>query len=228
MATERNDTQMAVAVTSAGEIPGLEVSAALCNSAFWLLCAVNLFSQVGLGAVYYHTIPYLLAFGYPIGIATVIFGLKGFFTGPGAILWGAVSDRVGPKFVVVVGYSLFAFSIVLLLVAGTRRFGIAPLLVYMVLWGTDTGAGVAIPVLLARTQGKRRFGTLNGILGLAAAIGQGVGPLAAGAIIDVTRRYSIAFEAAALCIFLSAMLGPFIMPAKGHDQVPAKLARAAA
>lgn len=207
------------------EIPGLEVGPALRTLPLWLLMGVNFFAQFGLGAVYFHTIPYLLSVGYAIGVATLIFGIKGFFNGPGGLLWGAVSDRFGPKLVIFLGYTLFASSVVLLLIAGTGRYGLAPLLVYMVLWGTDTGAGVAVPVLLAKTQGKRRFGSLNGILGFAASLGQGLGPLVAGVIIDYAG-YSPAFEIACAAIFLSALLGAAVYPAKGCDQVPAPIALA--
>lgn len=208
----------------AEDIAGLEVGAALGTLPMWLLILINFLSQYGLGAVYFHTIPYLLSVGFPIGIATLIFGIKGFFSGPGGILWGAASDRFGPRAAIFSGFSLFALSVLLLLVAGTRRYGLAPLLVYMVLWGTDAGASVAVPALLADTMGKRRYGSLNGILSFAASAGQGVGPLVSGILIDRTGGYTAAFEVAAVAIFVSAMLGPIVHPAKGHERVPARQA----
>lgn len=223
-ATQGAPAHAAAKRMEADNIPGLEVGAALSTLPMWLLIAINFLSQYGLGAVYFHTIPYLLSVGFPIGIATIIFGIKGFFSGPGGILWGAVSDRFGPRSALFCGFTLFALSVVLLLVAGTRRYGLVPLLVYMVLWGTDTGAAVAVPVLLAETQGKRRYGSLNGILSFAASAGQGVGPLVSGLLVDRTKGYTLAFEVAAIAIFISAVLGPMVYPARGHDQVPAQQA----
>jgi len=201
-------------------LPGLEVSAALATLSFWMLVSVAFLTQFGLGAAYFHTIPYLISVGYPFQLATLIFGIKGFFMGPGGLAWGWVTDRFGPKTALFCGQTLFASSLIMLIIAGNRSLGLAPLITYMLLWGPNTGSSVALPVLLARTQGRRRFGTLNGVLGFAGSVGQGIGPLLAGFVIDATHGYAIAFEMASAIIFTSAVLATMVYPAKGHDRVP--------
>ncbi|MDE2149964.1 MAG: MFS transporter [Gammaproteobacteria bacterium] len=219
VAVARASVRSSIKSADCDDIPGLKVRAALGTLPMWLLILINFFSQYGLGAVYFHTIPYLLSVGFPIGIATLIFGVKGFFFGPGSILWGAAADRFGPRLVIFCGFMLFATSVLLLLVAGTHRYGLAPLLVYVVLWGMDTGATVAVPALLAQAMGKRSYGSLNGILTFAASAGQGVGPLVSGLLIDRTKGYTLAFEFAVIAILISAVLGPMVRRPKeiAHD-----------
>lgn len=200
-----------------GETPGLGVMAALGTLPMWLMILIMLLFQYGLGAVYFHTIPYLLSVGFSVGTATLVFGAPALLYGVGGILWGAAADRLGPRRVIFCAFTLFALSVPLLLAAGPDRRGVIPLLVYMVLWGLDSGAIVAIPVLLAHTMGKRSYAGLNGVLSFASQAGQGLGPLIAGVLIDSTRGYTLAFAVATGAILISALLGPMVRKPTGHE-----------
>ncbi|HLH76680.1 MAG TPA: MFS transporter [Candidatus Binataceae bacterium] len=212
--------------TQAGSIPnaalpGLEVGAALRTFSFWLLVAVNYFYMAGVGAVYFHTIPYLISVGYAATTAAAIFGAKAFLLGPGSILMGAVSDRCGTKPTLLVGFILIAGGVIALLMARHLSFGIAPVVAYVLLWGIFMGTNVVLPVMLAQSQGRRSYGTLMGIVTLAGSFGQGCGPYAVGKLLDLSHSYVLGFELAAGAFVFSGLLGMLVFPAAGHDRIPA-------
>lgn len=201
-------------------LAGLEVRQALGTAPMWFLIVLSFVFQFGLGAAFYHTVPFLLHVGYPIATATTAFGIGLFTFGPGGLAWGVLTDRIGTKVAIFSGFTLMALSVVSLLLAGIRSLGIAPLVGYTVLWGTACAAGVALPVMVVEALGKRRYGSLYGILGFAGAMGQAAGPLVAGWLIDLTKGYNLALEMAALSIFVAAVLATMVYPAKGCDEVP--------
>lgn|GEM_PF-275547 len=202
-------------------LPGLDVGEALRTLSFWLLVAINFLYMAGVGAVYFHTIPYLISIGYAATTAAVIFGAKAFLLGPGSILMGALSDRRGTKPTLLAGFTLIAAGVVALLMARNLSFGIAPVVAYVMLWGIFMGTNVVLPVMLAQSQGRRRYGTLMGIVTLAGAFGQGCGPYTVGRLLDLTGSYVPGFELAAAAFVLSGGLGLLVFPAPGHDRVRA-------
>lgn len=220
------------AALQAGEVPaeaqselaGLEVRQALATIPMWLLVALSFVFQFGLGAAFYHTVPFLLHVGYPLATATTAFGVGLFTFGPGGLIWGVVTDKIGSKPVIFTGFTLMALSVVSLSLASLPSLGMGPVIGYMVLWGTACAAAVALPVMLVETLGKRRYGTLYGILGFAGAMGQASGPLVAGWLIDINKGYTMALEMAALSIFVGAVLGAIVYPARGADEVASPVA----
>lgn len=203
------------------DLPGLRVGAALRTLSFWLLVAVNYFYMAGVGAVYFHTIPYLISIGYTAAAAAAIFGAKAFLLGPGSILMGAVSDRRGTKPTLLVGFTLIAGGVVALLLARHLSFGVTPVVAYVILWGIFMGTNVVLPVMLVQSQGRRCYGTLMGIVTLAGAFGQGCGPYTVGKLLDLTHSYVPGFELAAAAFVLSGLLGMMVFPAAGHDRIAA-------
>jgi MFS family permease len=69
------------------------------------------------------------------------------------------------------------------------------LAVFILAFGMAAAAPVALlPLLVAESLGRRRFGVLAALTGIAATIGATIGPVIAGRIFDVTGGYAGAFE----------------------------------
>jgi MFS family permease len=67
--------------------------------------------------------------------------------------------------------------------------------VFIVLFGIIAAAPlVLLPLLVAESLGRRRYGVLGALTGIAGTIGATVGPVVAGRIFDLTGSYASAFE----------------------------------
>jgi MFS family permease len=188
------------------ELPGLEVAGAMLTASFWLILLFMLLSQTGVGAAVFFIIPYLISAGYSAKAAALFFGGQALMLSLGGVLLGALSDRYGPKYVLAASFVLLALSMMLLLGGANQTLGVYATLGWMILWGIDMSASVALPPLVAETLGMRRFGTLMGIFVMVIFAGQGLGPLLSGIVYDSTKGYTVPFEMAALLMVGAAVL----------------------
>lgn len=213
--------QAGAAAARAGEagLAGLEVREALGTSAFWLLMAAAFSAEIAIGEVFFHVIPYLIGAGYSARSAATYFGAQALIVGPVALTMGAAADRMGSKPVLIGIILSLATSVAALLAAGGHLMGALPIAVWVILWAIGMYCAALIPVLMSQMLGMRRFGTLAGIEHLAAAAGQAVGPIVAGAMFDFYGNYTAAFQLAIAVALLGAALTVFVRPAKGHDRV---------
>jgi MFS family permease len=86
-----------------------------------------------------------------------------------------------------------AGALALLLVFGAANVSL--LAVFILASGIVAGAPVALlPLLVAESLGRRRFGVLAALTGIAGTIGAAAGPVVAGRIFDITGGYAGAFE----------------------------------
>jgi MFS family permease len=58
-----------------------------------------------------------------------------------------------------------------------------------------------LPLVTVESLGLKRFGTLSGLANFAQTVGAMLGPVIAGRVFDVTRRYTVAFE-----LFIATLL----------------------
>ena len=69
------------------------------------------------------------------------------------------------------------------------------LIVFIFTFGIATAAPVALlPLMVAESLGRRRYGVLAALTGIAGTIGAVVGPVIAGRIFDITGSYAAAFQ----------------------------------
>ena len=74
---------------------------------------------------------------------------------------------------------------------------------FVVVFGTAAAAPlVLLPLLVVESLGRRRYGVLGALTGIAGTLGATVGPVATGRIFDMTGSYVGAFE---LFILLDAI-----------------------
>jgi len=80
------------------------------------------------------------------------------------------------------------------------------LVVFILASGVAAGAPVALlPLLVAESLGRRRYGVLGALTGIAGTIGAAAGPVIAGRIFDITGGYAGAFELFILANVIGAL-----------------------
>jgi MFS family permease len=157
----------------------------------WMLVIAHFcFGLVAVGTVV-HMIAYLEGLGYKAGSAalamSILFGLAGL----GKVVMGYVADRIGARLALVADF--VAAAVTFLLVFGAAH--VFSLAVFILAFGVVAGAPVALlPLLVAESLGRRRFGVLAALTGIAGTIGATAGPVIAGRIFDITGSYASAFE----------------------------------
>jgi MFS family permease len=150
-----------------------------------------------------HLVPYLVGLGHSAGTAAAALGATVGISAIGKIGGGFMGDRFGVVRVLRLALLLDVVSLALLQHAG----GSCALAGFVVLYGLALGTQIAvIPTIAVSVIGTDRFGTLFGILQLAAMLAAAVGPIASGLIFDVTGHYS-----GAVVLWLTAMGGAVII-----------------
>ncbi len=200
---------------------GLELGPALGALPFWLLAGVQVLFTVAYNGVYYHLVPYLIGAGYSPQRAAFIFGAKSLFVTVGTIALGAMADRLGPRKVLAFAMVLLCLSLLDLFAVGNPVFGVIAAILFVVGYGSPTGAtATTIPMLLGECLGMRRFATMMGIIGFIATVASALGPLVTGRIFDMTGSYALPFGLCAGLFAGAAAIALMVYPAAGHDQVP--------
>ena len=178
---------------------------------FWWLFGAFFTSLFAWYAVQVHQTKYLIEAGYAPGAAAYALGFVGLAGVVGQIGLGHLSDRIGREWVWTISCAGYVTCYAILLV---MRQDPTPALLYaMVLSQGMLGYGMssvygAIPAELF--QGKH-YGSVFGVLSLAASAGVGTGPWVTGALYDRTGSYVLAFclaiafsMASVVCIWLAA------------------------
>lgn len=161
------------------------------------LAAVMILPGVASFSVAVHLVPYLAGLGHPATTAAAALGATIGISAIGKIAGGFIADRFGALFTLRLALLLDVVSLALLQYAG------APLTLaaFVMLYGLALGTQIAvIPTIAVSVIGTDRFGTLFGILQLAAMLASAVGPVASGLIFDSTGHYS-----GAVMLWLAAM-----------------------
>jgi MFS family permease len=182
--------QLSVA-QSAERLEGFETLEALRARSFWMLVVAHLcFGFAAAGAVV-HMVAYLEGVGYKASSAalamSIFFGLAAF----GKVAMGYVADRISARRALAADFALRALAFVM--VFGAARLSV--LTAFIAVVGVVAGGPlVLLPLLVAESLGRRRYGALGALTGIAGTIGATVGPVVAGRIFDITGSYSAAFQ----------------------------------
>jgi MFS family permease len=175
------------------EVRHVEVRDALRTRAFWALFFAYLCTPLAVFPVVTHQVAFAVDQGFPRLFVASIFGLTGFMSTGGRILFGFAADRIGRAASATVSYGCTAAGTLALLTLEAWPHP-APLYAYALLFGLGFGArGPIITAIASQLFQGRRFGVIYGILSVGNGIGGAIGPWFGGAIHDVTGSYRIAF-----------------------------------
>jgi MFS family permease len=172
-------------------LEGFKAREALRTRSFWMIVVAKFcFGLAAAGAVI-HLVAYLEGIGYTGESAALAMSLIFGSAALGKILMGFLADRVTARIALALDFALIAIG--LTLVFGAAR--VAVIVIFVVAFGTLAGAPlILLPLLVAESLGRQRYGFLEALTGVAATFGAMVGPVVAGRIFDVTGSYTVAFE----------------------------------
>lgn len=190
-------------------VDGVGISAALRTGAFWGLFLTYFFTPLAVFPVFTHQVAFSVDQGFPRMFVAGIFGLMGFMSSIGRIVFGVVSDRIGRALVVAISFGCTAGGTgALLLLEVWPQEGW--LYAYALLFGLGFGArGPIITAMAAELFAGRRFGAIYGVMNLGNGLGAAIGPWFGGVVHDMTGSYRLAFltamgfcAVAALCFWV--------------------------
>jgi MFS family permease len=198
------------------DVPGLEVAQALRTRSFWMIVAEFLYPLAGVGA-FVHMVAYLCGIGYSDAAAASSLSLVLLFATVGQPLMGIVADRIGSRRALALAFGLLAFSLLMLLMASQ----IVALSLFVLVFGLIVAGPIVLsPLVVAESLGVKRYGSLMGLVGFPFTLGLAIGPLAAGAIYDLTASYARAFELCAMIAIVGVAASFLCVPAE-WERLPA-------
>jgi MFS family permease len=181
--------------TSGGDVG---IRAALATRAFWALFFAYLCTPLAVFTIVTHQVAFAVDHGFPRMFVASIFGLTGFMSIVGRIVFGFAADRIGRALSATISYGCTAVGTLSLLTIEHAPTTIA-LYVYALLFGLGFGArGPIITAIAAQLFPGRRFGAIYGFLSVGNGLGGAVGPWFAGALFDLTGSYRTPFLIATL------------------------------
>jgi MFS family permease len=172
-------------------LEGFETLEALRARSFWMLVIANLCFGFAAAGTVAHMVAYLEGVGYKPASAAL--AMSSFFgcAALGKVTMGYVADRISARLALAADFAATALAFVMV-------FGAAHLVVlavFAVVFGVAAAAPlVLLPLLVAESLGRRRYGVLGALTGIAGTLGATVGPVVAGRIFDITGSYAGAFE----------------------------------
>ncbi len=135
----------------------------------------------------------------------VVGGLS-IFSGP---LFGWLSDRLGRKIGIILVYSLFTISYILVAANLPNMFLFASIGIFgLAVWSIPTIMSAAVGDYTGPARAVKAFGFITVFFG----IGQITGPAAAGYLADLTGSFSMAFWLCALLTGFAIVLTKFLGP----------------
>lgn len=167
--------------------------AALSTRKFWALFLAYFFTPLAVFPVFTHQVAFAVDLGYPRMFVAGIFGLMGFMSTVGRIVFGAVSDWVGRESAATLSFGCTAAGTVALLLLEVWPHA-GWLYAYALLFGSGFGArGPIIAAMAAELFAGRRFGAIYGVMNLGNGLGGALGPWFGGVVHDLTGSYRPAF-----------------------------------
>jgi MFS family permease len=176
---------------SAGLLEGFDTLDALRARSFWMLVIANLCFGFAAAGALVHMVAYLEGVGYQASSAALAMSFFFGCAALGKVAMGYVADRISARLALAADFAAAAAAFVMVFSAAHLMV----LAVFIMLFGVAAAAPlVLLPLLVAESLGRRRYGVLGALTGIAGTIGATVGPVMAGRIFDLTGSYVGAFE----------------------------------
>ena len=185
--------------SAAGAAHGVTLREALRSKSFWWLYLSALAAAPTMFVPFAHASAAARDMGIDEARAVGLVGLIGIGSLVGRFAIGALADRMGRSLTLVLMQASMGASLLLWNAAG----GYAALALFALWFGLSYGGIVSLlPALCMDLFGARAVSSIIGALYTSAALGNLLGPVAAGAVFDTTGSYGPAIWA---CIALSTL-----------------------
>ena len=167
---------------------------ALRTPAFWLLMASFALAGFGIMGFQSNWVPFLLERDFSAAQASFGILFYGVISGLSRPVWGLISERVAPRFLMAAVTGVTGFSILAFLEVRS----LAPLVAYMSVAGVVMGGYLILQSLLTADYfGRAHLGAVAGLMRPVGMVTGAVSPLIIGALYDLHGGYTIAFLVAA-------------------------------
>ena len=179
------------------------LSEVLHTKEYWFLTTTVFLTGIATAGIGLHIVPFLVGQGLNPEVAVATVSLRFLASAVGGLLGGVSADRFTPRSLILLAVSTRAFSIIVLIFAGTfLTAGISG-----VLGGLSDGIQSTVLVLLLVSYfGKNNVGGIYGINRASAVVGFSAGPMIAGIGFDVIGSYTNIFWGFLLLTIVSIAL----------------------
>ena len=179
------------------------LSEVLHTKEYWFLTTTVFLTGIATAGIGVHIVPFLVGQGLNPEVAVATVSLRFLASAVGGLLGGVSADRFTPRSLILLAVSTRAFSIIVLIFAGTfLTAGISG-----VLGGLSDGIQSTVLVLLLVSYfGKNNVGGIYGINRASAVVGFSAGPMIAGIGFDVIGSYTNIFFGFLLLTIVSIVL----------------------
>lgn len=170
--------------------PGIAVSVALRDRAFWLLSLAFALSNLSAIALAVHLLPYLTQHHYTPTFAAFTASVLGGSQIPGRLIFGPLGSRLSLRIITAILFAMMMAGLFTLLMAPTGWL----ILVGAALFGMGSGASSpARAALIGEFYGIANYGTINGVMALVLTLARAGAPVAMGLLYTWTGGYTAVF-----------------------------------
>ena len=160
---------------------------------FWLLFTVYLLTGVGSFLVSLHQLAFAVDIGFDRHYAAGVLGMGAFFSLPGIILTGTMSDYIGRELSAMFTYGVSILGVIFALFIDSPDQHLL-LWLHACFFGLTWGArGPAITAKTVDLFPGPNLGVILGVISIGTGVGAGAGAWLAGFVYDMTGTYRVAF-----------------------------------
>ncbi len=181
---------------------------------FWLLFTVYLLTGVGSFLVSLHQLAFAVDIGFDRQYAAGVLGMGAFFSLPGIILTGTMSDYIGRELSAMFTYGVSILGVIFALFIHSPDQHLL-LWLHACFFGLTWGArGPAITAKAADLFPGPRLGSILGVISVGTGLGAGLGSWSAGWIFDMSGSYRVAFYASITAYALGCVAFAALRPSR--------------
>ena len=178
---------------------------ALRSRAFWHIGLAMAFHFVAVGTLIVHVMPYLSSIGVPRSTASLVAMAIPLLSIAGRLSSGWLGDRFNKKRIAA---TFFTLTVLGLLCLSYVSSGVMWLVIpFIILFGIGWGSNNTLRTAMLREYfGRRKFGSIFGLMMGLSALGGIAGPLFAGWVFDTWASYQIAWITLAILVFAAVII----------------------
>jgi len=188
---------------------GLAFAEAIHTLQLWLLSSIFFCFGFCVFSVMVHVVSYAIELGIPAASAANILAIIGGVSVAGKTIMGTVSDRIGNKLCIIIGFILIFPALLWLLIASELWM----LYIFAIIFAFGyAGMIVLMSPIIAEIFGLGSVGVLVGIANFATTIGCAIGPVVAGWLFDISGNYQPAFFAPVVVSLMGLIMALLLKP----------------
>ncbi len=170
---------------------------------FWLLFIARVGAASGTTVIITHQVAHVVDVGFSKFLAASVFGLAGFTSSFGRVIFGFIADRLSKQaaYTLNIGMTVVGVGALMILRDPSQAW---LLYIYVIFFGIGFGSrAVIFSALTADIFSGKGFGSILGYSTVAVGLGGALGSYLGGAFHDWTGSYLVSFALSALLLAIS-------------------------